>query len=158
VIANGIPVHGLMHTEAGHFRIPHDWQRDSFPGICPYHGDCLEGLASGLSMTKRWGKHPEELSDSHGAWDLEADYLASAIANLVYAYSPQRIIVGGGVSKHPGLHQALQYKVKQLINGYIGLPLLTDRIDEYILPPALGNRSGGLGAIAMARQFELNFT
>ena len=109
-------------------------------------------------MTKRWGKHPEELSNLHGAWDLETDYLASAIENLIYAYSPQRIIVGGGVSKHPGLHQALHYKVKQLINGYIQLPLLTNRIDEYILPPALGNRSGGLGAIAMARQFQLNFT
>ena len=158
VIANGVPLHGLMHGEAGHFHIPHDWQRDPFPGICPYHGDCLEGLASGLSMTQRWGKPPEELSASHEAWNLEIDYLASAIANLIYAYSPQRIIVGGGVSKHPGLHQALQCKVKQLINGYIELPLLADRIDEYILPPALGNRSGGLGAIAMAKQLELNFT
>lgn len=158
VIANGIPLHGLMHTEAGHFRIPHDWQMDPFPGICPYHGDCLEGLASGLSMTRRWGKRPEELSDSHDVWDLETDYLASAIANLIYAYSPQRIIVGGGVSKHPGLHHALQCKVRHLINGYIELPLLTDRIDEYILPPALENRSGSLGAIAMARQLELNFT
>jgi fructokinase len=158
VIANGIPLHGLMHAEAGHFRIPHDWQRDPFPGICPYHGDCLEGLASGSAMTKRWGKPPEELSDSPGAWDLETDYLASAIANLIYAYSPQRIIVGGGVSKHVGLHQTIQCKVKQLINGYIELPLVTHRIDEYILPPVLGNRSGGLGAIAMARQLELNFT
>jgi fructokinase len=147
-----------MHAEAGHFRIPHDWQRDPFSGNCPYHGDCLEGLASGSSMTKRWGEQPEDLSDSPGAWDLETDYLASAVANLIYAYSPQKIIVGGGVSKHPGLHQALQGKVRQLINGYIELPLLTDRIDEYILPPALGNRSGGLGAIALARQLELNFT
>jgi fructokinase len=156
VIANGVPLHGLMHGEAGHFRIPHDWQRDPFPGICPYHGDCLEGLASGSAMANRWGKQPEELPDSLGAWDLETDYLACAIANLIYAYSPQKIIVGGGVSKHPGLHQALHCKVKQLINGYIELPLLADRIDQYILPPALGNRSGGLGAIAMARQLELN--
>jgi len=109
-------------------------------------------------MAKRWGKRPEELSDSTGAWNLETDYLASAIVNLIYAYSPQKIIVGGGISKHPGLHQALQWKVRQLINGYIELPLLTGRIDEYILPPALGNRSGGLGAIAMARQLDLNFT
>jgi fructokinase len=158
VIANGIPLHGLMHVEAGHFRIPHDWQRDPFPGNCPYHGDCLEGLASGLSMAQRWGGYPEELPATHGAWDLEIDYLASAIVNFIYAYSPQRIIVGGGVSKHPGLHQALRSKVQQLINGYIELPLLTNRIGEYILPPTLGNRSGGLGAIAMARQFELNFT
>lgn len=158
MIANGLPVHGLMHTEAGHFHTPHDRQRDPFPGICPYHGDCLEGLASGTSMTQRWGKPPEDLCPSHPAWDLETAYLAMAVVNLIYAYSPQRIVLGCGVSKHAGLHHDIQCKVKQMINGYIELPLLTDRIDEYILPPALGNRSGGLGAIAMARELELNFS
>lgn len=149
-IVNGSPVHGLMHAEAGHFALPHDWQRDPFPGVCPYHGDCLEGLASGRSMTKRWGQHPESLPDSHPAWDLESDYIALALVNIIYAYSPQRIILGGGVSQHPGLLEAVRCKVKQFLNGYVQSPMLLDRIDEYILPPALGNRSGGLGAIAMA--------
>jgi fructokinase len=150
VIVNGSPLHGLIHAEAGHFALPHDWQRDPFAGVCPYHGDCLEGLASGLSMSKRWGQSPEGLHGSHPGWDLESDYLAIALANLIYAYSPQRIILGGGVSKHPGLFPSVRCKVKQFVNGYVQSPMLLDRIDDYILPPALGNRSGGLGAIAMA--------
>jgi fructokinase len=150
VIVNGVPLHGLVHGEAGHLTLPHDLQKDPFAGVCPYHGDCLEGLASGLSMSMRWGKRPEELGESAAAWDLESDYLALALVNLIYAYSPQRIILGGGVANHPGLLQDIRCKVKQLINGYIQSRMLTDRIHEYVLPPALGNRSGGLGAIAMA--------
>jgi|SRR5690349_7571716 len=151
VIVNGAPLHGLLHAEAGHFALPHDWQRDPFRGVCPYHGDCLEGLASGFSMSQRWEQSPETLPMSHPAWDLEASYIGLALVNLIYAYSPMRIILGGGVSQHPGLHEAVRCKVKQLVNGYLQSTLLVDRIDEYILPPFLGNRSGGLGAIAMAR-------
>jgi fructokinase len=150
VIINGTPLHGLVHTEAGHFALPHDWQRDPFPGVCPYHGDCLEGLASGVSMNKRWGQQPETLPDPHPAWELEAEYIGLALVNLIYAYSPGRIVLGGGVSQHPGLHQAARNKVQQHLNGYVHSPMLLDRIDEYILPPTLGSRSGGLGAIALA--------
>jgi len=149
VIINGAPLHGLVHGEAGHFALPHDWQGDPFPGVCPYHGDCLEGLASGFAMSKRWGESPERLAESHPAWDLEAGYLALALVNLIYAYSPQRIILGGGVSQHPGLLQLVHCKVHQILNGYVQSPML-NRINEYILPPTLGNRSGGLGAIAIA--------
>lgn len=151
VIINGSPLHGLMHGEAGHFALPHNWQRDPFPGVCPYHGDCLEGLASGVSMSKRWGQSPECLPDLHVGWDLEADYLASALVNLIYAYSPRRIIVGGGVSQHQGLLKLTRCKVKQFMNGYVQSSMVIDHLDEYILPPALGNRSGCLGAIAMAK-------
>jgi fructokinase len=151
VIANGAPVHGLMHAEAGHFALPHDWHTDPFPGVCPYHGDCLEGLASGLAMNKRWGQSPEELPAAHPAWDLESEYLALALVNLIYAYSPQRIILGGGVAQHPGLIEDTRCKVRRLLNGYIQSSAVKSQIDEYILPPALGNRSGGLGAIAMAK-------
>jgi fructokinase len=151
VIINGSPLHGLMHAEAGHFALPHDWRRDPFPGVCPFHGDCLEGLASGSSMSRRWGQSPECLPDSHPGWELEAEYIALALVNLVYAYSPKRIILGGGVSQHKGLLETAHCKVKHFLNGYVRSPMLLDRIDEYILPPALGIRSGGLGAIAMAR-------
>lgn len=147
VIVNGSPLHGLAHPEAGHFALPHDWQRDPFPGICPYHGDCLEGLASGVSMSRRWGQPPECLPDSHPAWDLESDYLALALVNLIYAYSPQRIVLGGGVAQHHGLLEDMRCKVRKFLNGYV----VMDRIDEYILAPGLGNRSGGLGAIALAK-------
>ena len=150
VIVNGSPLHGLIHSEAGHFAIPHDQQRDPFPGICPFHGDCLEGLASGVSMQKRWGQNAETLSDAHPAWDLEAEYIALALVNLIYACSPRRIVLGGGVAQHPGLHVAVRQKVQRLLNGYIQSSVVLENIDEYILPPALGNRSGGLGAIALA--------
>ena len=102
VIVNGLPLHGLIHTEAGHFAIPHNLQRDPFPGVCPYHGDCLEGLASGPSMNKRWGQNAETLPDAHPAWDLEAEYIALALVNLIYAYSPLRIVSrrwGSGASR-----------------------------------------------------------
>ena len=150
ILANGCPLHGLVHPEAGHFAIPHDWQADPFPGICPYHGDCWEGLASGPSMKKRWGQPAETLPDSHPGWDLEAEYIALALANLIYAYSPKKIVLGGGVAHHTGLHDAVRQKVHRIINGYVHSPILLENIGDYIVPPALGNRSGALGAIAMA--------
>ena len=154
-IVNGFPVHGLIHTEAGHFAIPHNWQKDPFRGVCPYHHDCLEGLASGPSMHKRWGQSAETLPAAHPAWDLEVEYIALALVNLIYAYSPLRIVLGGGVPEHVGLHQAVRRKVQELLNGYIQSPMVLDNIDEYILPPTLGTRSGVLGAIALAI-LELN--
>jgi fructokinase len=151
VIANGRPVHGLIHTEAGHMVIPHNPQIDPFDGICPFHGDCLEGLASGPAMARRWGRPAEQLDADHKGWELEADYLALAIANLVYVYSPQRIILGGGVSQHAGLHILVRQKVQRVLNGYIHSPVILGDISEYIIPPTLGKDSGVLGAIAMAR-------
>jgi len=150
IIVNGSPLHGLIHAEAGHMVIPHDWQKDPYPGICPYHGDCLEGLASGPSMNKRWGHKPETLRDAHPAWDLEAEYLALGLINLIYVYSPIRVVLGGGVSQHAGLIQAIRSKVQKINNGYIHSTMIQKKIDEYIRLPALGNRSGALGAIAMA--------
>ncbi|HEY3310388.1 MAG TPA: ROK family protein [Anaerolineales bacterium] len=150
VIVNGAPLHGMVHGEAGHFAIPHDRQNDPFPGVCPFHGDCLEGLASGLAMQARWRQSAESLPDGHPGWGLEADYIASALVNLIYAYSPRRIVVGGGVSQHAGFHQVIRSKVQTRLNGYIRSPQVMEKIDELITPPSLGNRSGGLGAIALA--------
>lgn len=150
VIINGKPLHGLIHAEAGHISIPHDWQRDPFPGICPYHGDCLEGLASGVAMQKRWGQPPENLANDHPAWELEAEYLALALTNYIYAYSPRQIVLGGGVAQHAGLIQRVRVKIPQRNNGYIQSSMLAQDIDQYIQPPGLGYRSGALGAMAMA--------
>ncbi len=150
VIINGSLLHGLVHTEAGHMTIPHDWKKDPFPGVCPFHGDCWEGLASGISMSERWMKNPEEIPDLHQAWELEAEYIAFALVNLIYAYSPMRIILGGGVSQHATLHETIRKKVQKINNSYVQSPFMLENIDNYILPPTLGNRSGGLGAIAMA--------
>lgn len=150
VFANGSPLHGLAHPEVGHMLIPRDREKDAFAGVCPFHGDCLEGLASGPSMEKRWGQSAKTLAADHPAWDLEAEYIARALLNLVYIYSPQRIVLGGGVSESPGLHEAVRRKVREYNNGYIQSAMILDHLNEYIIPPTLGNRSGGLGAIAMA--------
>jgi fructokinase len=150
VLANGHPVHGLLHTEIGHVAVPHDWKRDPFPGICPYHNDCLEGLASGASMFKRWGQNAETLPDSHSGWDLEAEYIALALTNLIYIFSPQRIVLGGGVSQHAGFLAVVRSKVQKHLNGYIQSPMILEKIENYIVPPELGNQSGVLGAIALA--------
>lgn len=152
VLVDGRPLHGLVHVEAGHLAIPHDVEKDPFPGICSYHGDCLEGLASGPAMARRWKQPAERLPEDHPAWDLEAEYIALGLVNLIYAYSPNKIILGGGVSQHPGFHKSVRKKVRNFINGYINSPMVLDRIDEYIVPPSLGNRSGVLGAIAMGME------
>ena len=152
IVINGAPLHGLLHTEAGHSLTPHDRVADPFTGVCPFHGDCLEGLASGLSMKARWHQDPENLPADHEGWILESEYLAVAITNLIYAYSPRRIVLGGGVSQHPGLHDSVRIEVRRLIGGYLRSPLLDECIEEYIRPPVLGHRSGGLGAIALAIQ------
>ncbi|NPV77557.1 MAG: ROK family protein [Anaerolineae bacterium] len=152
VIANGRPLHGLLHSEAGHMAVPHDINRDPFPGICPYHGDCLEGLACGPALARRWGCPAEALPAGHPAWELEGEYLAFGLANLVYTISPQRIVLGGGVAQHPDLHEIVRRQVQRILNGYLRSPLLLEKMDQYLVPPALGSRSGVLGAIAMARQ------
>ena len=149
-IVNGRPVHGLVHPEAGHSLIPHDWQADPFAGVCPYHGDCWEGLASGPAIARRWGQPAESLPPDHPAWDLEANYIGLALTNLIFSFSPRRIVLGGGVLHQPGLYAAVRRKVQQRSNGYLQSSAIQDSIDGYIVAPALGYRSGVLGAIALA--------
>jgi len=151
-IIAGRPMHGLIHPEMGHVRVPHDVATDPFPGSCPYHGDCLEGLASGQALQKRWGQPAETLPAGHPAWPLEARYLALGIANLIVTLSPQRIIIGGGVMAQPGLLAMVRREVVELLAGYVDAPQVTRRIDDYIVPPALGDRAGVLGAIVLAEQ------
>ncbi len=153
-IAGGRPMHGLLHPEMGHVRIPHDLTADPFPGICPWHGDCLEGLAAGTALEARWGKPAEALPADHPAWSLEAGYLALGIANFIFTLSPQRVIVGGGVMAQPGLLAMVRREVARLLNGYVDAPEITGDIDGYIVPPALGNRAGVLGAIVLAELAE----
>lgn len=148
-LVNGRLLHGLIHPEMGHIRLHHDWERDPFPGNCPYHGDCLEGMAAGPAIEARWGQKGQELDPGHPAWDLEADYLAQALQSLVCVLSPQRIIMGGGVMNQPGLITKVREKTATYLNDYIQHPAITDHINEYIVPPVFGNRAGVLGAIAL---------
>lgn len=145
VVASGRLVHGLGHPEVGHMLIPHDPQRDPFHGVCPFHGSCFEGLASGNAIRERWGKPGEELGRETEVWALEAEYLALGIVNITCMISPHRVILGGGVMKQPSLLPLVQARVRDLLAGYVSAPK--------IVPPALGDRSGVLGAIELARTY-----
>lgn len=154
LIQDGRPYHGLLSPEMGHLRVPHDKERDPFGGACPYHGDCLEGLAAGPAIQKRLGVRGEALSDEHPFWELEAEYLAQAVAAFILTLSPKRIILGGGIMERRSLLEGVRARVPEILNGYVQHPLITEKIAEYILPPALGRRAGLLGAIALARGQE----
>ena len=145
-------LHGLLHPEMGHIPLQHDKSKDPFDGVCPFHGDCFEGLASGVAIEKRWGQSGGTLPNDHPAWGLEAGYIAQALASYSFMLSPQRIIIGGGVGSLPHLLPKIQQRTKELINGYIQSPAILESIENYIVSPGLGNRSGMLGAIALAQQ------
>ncbi|HNY84959.1 MAG TPA: ROK family protein [Candidatus Hydrogenedentes bacterium] len=151
-MVNGGLVHGLMHPEMGHVFPPHDRTEDPFEGLCPYHRDCLEGLASGPAIERRWGARAETLSPEHPAWDLEAKYLAHGIVPQIYILSPQRVILGGGVMDQAHLFPKVRRHVGEILNGYIQARVLLEDLDSYIVPPGLGNRAGVLGAVALAQR------
>jgi fructokinase len=155
IVVNRQLVHGLVHPEFGHMRVPHDLSVDPFPGSCPFHGDCLEGLASGGSLRGRWSSAPEEL-ENDAAWRLEAGYLAAGMVNLICVISPQRIVVGGGVMQHAGLLPLVRERVRELLANYLEAPELDDRIDEYIVPPLCGTESGVLGGLELARRLPVS--
>lgn len=149
-VVNGKTVHGAVHPEMGHLRVPHDRARDPFPGVCAYHGDCLEGLASAPAMRSRWSVDPETLSADHPGWELEASYLALGLASVVAVLSPQRIVLGGGLMRAPGLLPRVRERLVALIGGYLRSPSLDD-IEGYVAASSLGERAGVLGAIALAQ-------
>ncbi|MHB8658256.1 MAG: ROK family protein [Solirubrobacteraceae bacterium] len=151
LLLQGVPVHGLVHPEAGHMRVPHDHRADPFAGVCPSHGDCWEGLASGHAVAQRWGARPEDLPDEHPAWELEARYLALGLYNILCTVSPERIVLGGGVMERDGLISQVRQGVQELIGGYLEDPMLDVQIDRYLVTPRLGDRAGVLGAIALAQ-------
>jgi fructokinase len=150
-VIDGRPLHGLVHPEMGHVRLPHDCERDPFPGICPHHGDCWEGLASAPALAARWGQPAEALPDDHPAWELEARYLALGLASIVLVLSPQRIVLGGGVMHRAALLPRVRTELVATLAGYVRSPALGEGIDDYVVAPALGERAGVLGALALAQ-------
>ncbi|HEX3869311.1 MAG TPA: ROK family protein [Pirellulales bacterium] len=155
-MARGQLLHGLVHPEMGHLRLPRV-AGDTFAGVCPYHGDCWEGLCSGVAMQARAGKSAELLPPDHPAWRYETHYIGLAIANIVCTLSPRRVILGGSVRKGGQLGQdaffrAVRHGTQEALNGYVVSPaLLGDGIDTYIVPPALGDDAGVCGAIALGQ-------
>jgi len=153
-IKEGRPLVGLLSPEMGHLRIPHNRELDPFVGNCPFHDDCFEGLASGPAIEKRLGVPGATVPENDPFWNLEADYIASALMNYILTLSPKKIVLGGGVMQRGFLFSRVRWRVRELLNGYVANKSLLENIDDYIVPPGLGNQSGSLGAIALAMQLE----
>ncbi|WP_342044847.1 ROK family protein [Bacillus sp. OTU530] len=151
-VVNGELLHGLTHPEMGHIFIKRH-EEDSFGGSCPYHKDCLEGMASGPAIEKRWGKKGLELAGVTKVWELEAYYLAQAVANYILIISPKKIILGGGVMKQQHLISMVRDRVAGLLNGYLQHESITSgQIKDYIVSPGLGENAGLCGALALAKK------
>jgi fructokinase len=148
-VIQGRPLHGLMHPEMGHMplaRVPGDTR----PSGCPFHRDCLEGLASGHALQLRFGP-PETLPPQHEAWTLEAMYLGHALATIVTILSPQRIIIGGGVMHQPHLLPRIRAVCAGMLHGYLPCLQSASAFEEYIVAPALGDQAGVIGALHLAQ-------
>ncbi len=148
VYLNGALLHGLVHPEAGHIMLSRH-PEDSYEGKCPFHKNCVEGLAAGPAIEARWGKKGAELADRNEVWELEAYYIAQAIMNYILVYSPQKIILWGGVMHQEKLFAMVRKEVKRLLNGYVSHEMILESIDDYIVPPALGEDPGIKGAIRL---------
>jgi fructokinase len=153
-IKDGRSLVGMLHPEMGHLRIPHNREADPFPGICPFHEDCFEGLASGPAIEKRLGLSGARIPENDPFWNIEADYIASALMNYILTLSPKKIILGGGVMQREFLFSRVRWRVRELLNGYVSSRSLLENIDDYIVKPGLGNQSGSLGAIALAMRMD----
>ena len=154
VIIHGKPVHGLTHPEIGHMTVSPAPDDPMPTGICPYHPHCLEGLASGPSIEKRWGVSARELPPEHPAWDIESAYLSQLCANAMLSFSPEMIILGGGVMQQKFLLPKIREKTLKLLNGYIAHPAIANGLTDYIVTPGLDTRSGITGAYLLAREAE----
>jgi fructokinase len=150
VLVNGVPLHGLVHPEIGHLFVRRHALDAEFAGVCPFHGDCLEGLASGPAIMKRSGCDLSSLSADHPQWTMQADYLAQLCATLVLTVSPRRIILGGGVMSCLALFPLIRTRMLHWLAGYVDHAELLQHSDRYLLPPGLGQRSGVLGALSLA--------
>jgi fructokinase len=157
VLVGGEPLHGLLHPEIGHVPVPPvvlpDGRLDTFPGVCPFHGRCWEGMATGPALAGRAGRPGESVPDDDPVWDVEARYLALGLATCTLVVSPRRIVVGGGVieSRASWLLPMVRRHLATYLNGYIGRPELADRADAYVVPPALRDPSPAIaGALALA--------
>lgn len=151
LISNHQLIHGAMHPEIGHILVPHDREKDPFSGICKFHHDCLEGLASGPSIRIRWKvKSALDLPENHPGWELEAHYLGIAMANFTLMFSPKRIIIGGGVMRQNHLLPKIRRQTLKQLNGYIQNQTVITGIDSYIVKPGLDENAGVCGAFALA--------
>ena len=150
VFSNGKLLHGMMHPEGGHILLVRH-PEDAYSGKCPYHGCCLEGMAAGPAIEERWGAKAYTLKDHDKVWELEAFYIAQALINYIYTYSPEKIILGGGVMHQEQLFELIRAKVQELNKGYVSTKEMDD-LDHYIVPASLNDDQGIMGAIELGVQ------
>ncbi|MCT2398998.1 ROK family protein [Novosphingobium mangrovi (ex Huang et al. 2023)] len=151
VLLNGAPLHGMLHPEIGHVRLRR-MAGDAFPGICRFHGDCVEGLLSGPALVARFGRHPGEVEAGDRVWDAVAHDLAEVLAMLVLTLSPQRIVVGGGVTnRQPHLLPATRSRLPHILGGYLR-DCTHAALERLVVPPALGDDAGPMGSLILAEQ------
>lgn len=149
VFSGGRLVHGLSHPELGHLRLARE-AGDPFPGSCPYHRDCVEGMASGPAIAARWGRRAEELPAGHEAWELEARYLARAVAAYSLVLSPELVLIGGGVGLRPGLVERVGVLLGEELSGYVPALASPERLASYVRRPELGSEAGLIGSAGLA--------
>ena len=152
VVQNGSIVNGRSHPEIGHIRVEKHVSDQTFPGTCPFHGACLEGLASGAAIHERWGASLSELGTEHPGLALEAFYLGQLAVNLILHHRPKVIIFGGGVSQTPMLLERIREECLTLLGDYLPELASADSTEKLLRPPRLGNDSGILGAFMMAQR------
>lgn len=151
-LVDGKLLHGMVHPEMGHMLLRPDPRDPSPHGFCPYHDGCLEGLANGPAIEKRWGISAKLLPEDHVAWELEAEYLAQMCVNTILTLSPKRIVLGGGVMHQMHLFPRIRCRTLELLNGYVAHPSVLEHIDEMIVPPGLGDNAGAVGSLLLAVQ------
>jgi len=152
-LIGGKLAHGLVHPEMGHLLLPREADDVTFAGSCPFHAArCWEGAASGPALERRWGCRAEQLPVDHPAWDLEARYIASALTTLVMVLSPDRVILGGGVMQAGQLFPLVRKHLMRSLGGYVQAEAVTSGIDQYVVPPLLGQQAGIAGALALAER------
>ncbi|MDO1605854.1 ROK family protein [Lactobacillus sp. YT155] len=149
VIVNNEIFSGMHHPEMGHIYIKR-LERDSYEGNCPYHKDCFEGIAAGPTVEARTGMKGQDLSDDNPVWEIISEYIAEGLVNYTLSFSPEIIILGGGVMGKKFLVGLIRQKFNELMNDYA----LTPKINDYIVPCALGNDSGILGSLILAQEGE----
>ena len=151
VYSEGKLVHGMLHPEGGHV-LTRRHPDDPYEGFCPYHGDCLEGIAAGPAIERRWKVKGSELPADHPAWAMEAFYIGQAVAATILLLSPKKIILGGGVMHQEQLFPMIRAEVKNNLNGYVAHEAVKSGIDDYIVPPGLGDNAGLCGSLALGLQ------
>jgi fructokinase len=153
VIVRGRSIFGINHTELGHIRVVRK-PGDSFAGVCSFHGDCVEGLASGPAIEARAGKSASQLSPDDPAWGFVAHTLAQLVHTLVLTTAPRRVFIGGGVLSQSHLFERIRQELERSLNGYVEVPELQRGLSQYVVPPGLGDMAGPLGALALAADAE----